>query len=117
MIVVIVQADLAPCYHLGMPRQLLHRLIGRLIRETRFVRMNPDSGIHERMLFRELNSGVERRGTIAIADCDHCPYSGLASASDHLLTIGVELIASDHLLTIGVELLAIEMCVRIYEHC
>src|SRR5450631_272996 len=104
MIVVVVQADLPPCDHLGMPRELPHGFIGSVIREPGFVRMDPDSRVHERVLFRELNSGIERGWAIAIADRDHPSHSGLASASDHLLAIGVEL-------------LAVEMCVRIYKHC
>ncbi len=99
----VVQADLAPRDHLGMPRQLLHGLVSGIVREPRFVRMDPDGRVHERMLFRELNAGIERGRAVAIADGDHGPHSGLARASDHLLAIRVEL-------------LAIEMCVRIYEH-
>ena len=67
------------------------------------MRMHADGRVHERILVRELNPGVERGRTVAIADGDHGSHSGLARASDHLLAIGVEL-------------LAIEMCVRIYEH-
>jgi hypothetical protein len=65
--------------------------------------MDPDGCVHEWMLFRELNSGIERGRAIAIADGDHRSDSGLASASDDLLAIGVEL-------------LAVEMCVRVYKH-
>ena len=55
------------------------------------------------MFLSESNPGIECWRAVAVSNGDHRLYSGLASAGDDLLAIGVEL-------------LAIEMCVRIDEH-
>src|ERR1700688_998760 len=65
--------------------------------------MDPDGRVHERMLFCELNSGIEMGRTIPIANCDHRSHSCFASASNNLLAVRVKLAA-------------IEMCVGIYKH-
>src|SRR5579859_6643280 len=103
MVVVVVEPNLSPGNYLGMPRQLLQGLIRGVIGEPRFVGMNSDRRIHKRIFLCQLNPGIEIRRTIAIANGDHRPHSGLTRASDYLVAIGVEL-------------LAIEMCVRIDEH-
>ena len=87
-----------------MPRQLLHRLRKRrhpraALRADGFRSVAYMNGC----FVRQLNPSIERGRAIAIADGDHGSHSGLPRARDHLLAIGVEL-------------LAIEMCVRIYEH-
>jgi hypothetical protein len=55
------------------------------------------------MFVRKLDPGIEIGRSIAIADGDHRLHTALTRASDHLLTIRVEL-------------LAVEMCVRVYKH-
>ena len=86
-----------------MSRQAFHRLVRRIIGEPGFVRMDADGCVDERKFIGELDSGIERRRAVAVADRHHRLYAGLAGASDHLLAICVKL-------------LAIEMCVRIYKH-
>src|SRR5690349_13773949 len=98
MVVVVVEPDLSPRNHLGMPCQLLHRLVGGVVREPGFMRMDANGCVQERILFRQLNAGIERRWAVAIANRHHGPDTGFASTSDDLVAIGVEL-------------LAIEMCV------
>jgi hypothetical protein len=65
--------------------------------------MDSDSRVHEWVHVCELNSGIELGRAIPVANGDHRSHSGLASASDDLLAIRVEL-------------LAVKMCVRIYKH-
>src|ERR1019366_3955209 len=103
MIVVVIQPDLTPCDHLGMPCQSLHLGIRMVGGQSRFVGMYAERRVQERVLVCKLNSGIELGRTIAIANGDHRSHSGLASASDDLLAIRVEL-------------LAVEMSVRIYKH-
>src|SRR5258708_4572139 len=103
MIVVVIQPNLAPRDHLGMPRQSLHLGIGMIGSQSRFVRMDPKSRVHEGMLVSELNSSIERRRSVSISNRDHSPHSGLESASDNGLAIRIEL-------------LPVEMSVRIDEH-
>ena len=103
MIIEIIQTDLAPCDHFGMPRQTLHVLVGGFIRQPGFVRMNAERRVNEIVFLRQSNSAIHLRGTIAVADGDYGLNPGLPRPIDHLLAIGVEL-------------LAIEMRVRINEH-
>ena len=71
--------------------------------DPRFMRMDPDGRIHERIFFGELNPGIELRRPIAVTDRDHGNDSGVARARNHLLAICRELFA-------------VEMSVRIDEH-
>src|SRR5580658_9776741 len=103
MIVIVIESDLAPGDDLGMLCQSLHRLVSRVIREPGLMRMNPDGCVQERILVRELNSGIERWRAVAVANGDDRPNSCRSGVSDHLFAIGVEL-------------LAVEMRVRIYKH-
>src|ERR1700722_4996712 len=99
MIVKVVESDLAPRNHLGMPRQMLHRCVGGFIRESRLVRMNADGRVHKGMFLGESNARIERGWPVAVANGDHGLYSGFARANNHILAVEVEL-------------LAIQMCVR-----
>ena len=58
---------------------------------------------HEWMFVRESNAGIEGGRAIAVADGDHGLDAGIARARNHVVAIGVEL-------------LAIEMGVRIDKH-
>jgi hypothetical protein len=67
------------------------------------MRMNTDRRKHERVLFGEMNPGVELGRAVPVADRDHGADSRFARARDDLLAIGIELFA-------------IEMGVRVDEH-
>src|SRR5271165_229013 len=103
MVVEVVQPNLAPRYHLGMPGETLHVLVSGFIREPGFVGMNTERRIYELVFLRQLNSAIDLRGTVAISDGHHGLNASLARPIDDLFAIGVKS-------------LAIEMCVRIYEH-
>ena len=103
MIVVVIQPDLSPSNYLGMPRQVLHALVGGFVCEPGFVGMDPESRVHEIVFLRQLDSAIDLRGAIAVADGDHGLYASLSCAGDHLFAVGGKL-------------LAIEMCVRVNEH-
>src|SRR5579862_2132604 len=51
VIVEIIEANFAPGYDFGMPRQALHLYISVFIREARLMRMNAERGVNEIVLF------------------------------------------------------------------
>ena len=103
MIVIVVQADFSPGYDFRMSRQSFHLGAGVVGSEPCFMRMNADRRIKERIFLSQLNSGIEFRRTVAIADGNHGHDPGFSRASDDLLAIGIELFA-------------VEMCVRVDKH-
>ncbi len=103
MIVVIIESNFSPGNHFGMSSQSLHLGVRMIRGQSRLVRMNPDRRVYKRIFFGQPNPGVEFRRTIPVANGDHsCDPSFLGT--------------HDHLLPVGVKLLAIEVCVRIDEH-
>ena len=76
-----------------MPRQPLHVLVGGFIRKPGFVRMNAQRRVNEIVLLRQTNSAIHLRRTVAVADGDDGLHPSLASPRNHLLAVGVELLA------------------------
>ncbi len=103
MIVIVVQPDLTPGNDLGSFCQLLHIVERSLVRELRFMRMNPDRRINEFVLLGQQNSAIKVNRAVAIANGDDGLDAGLARPSNYLLAIGIEAVA-------------FEMGVGVYEH-
>ena len=102
MIVEIIQPNLAPGNDLWPLCQLRHLLEIGIAGKLGLVRMNSDGRINELVLFGELDAAVERPWTGSAANGENRFDSGFAGASEHLLTVGIEL-------------LHLEMCVGIDE--
>src|ERR1051326_4557779 len=103
MVVEIVQANFSPSDDLFVSGKLFQFGEGCVVREFGLVGVDANGSVHKRILLSEANSAVEDGRAVAIADGDDRFNSGLASALDNLLAVGLEL-------------LAIEMCVRVDEH-
>jgi len=103
MIIKIVEPDFAPGDDFRFSRQLLQFSKSRFTRQFGFVCMNPNRGVHELVLRRQLDATVESARPVAVSDGNDCFDSGFPRAGNYLLAVCVEL-------------LAIEMGVRIDEH-
>src|ERR1022692_2083323 len=103
MIVKVIKPNLAPRDHLGMTRQLFHLLVCGWVRKPGLVGMNAESRVYEIVFLGQSDSAVHLLRTVAVADGDQGLNSGFSCSGNHLLAIGVEL-------------LAIEMCMRINKH-
>ena len=55
--------------------------------------MDSNSGVHEWIFLRQLNPGIQLRRPIAIPNRNHRPNSSRARPLNHLLAIGIELLA------------------------
>lgn len=62
-------------------------------REPCFVRMDPNGGVQEWIFLRQLNPGIQLWRPIAIPNRNHRPNSSRARPFNHLLAIGIELLA------------------------
>src|ERR1700757_342559 len=93
MVVVIVESDFTPGDDLWVPRQLFHLGVGMVGSEPGLVGMNADGRVYGRMLLRQANASVQFRRSVSVTDGHDCADSRIARARDHLLAIGVELLA------------------------
>src|SRR6266852_3379140 len=103
MIVIVIQPNLAPCDHFGMPRQPFHVLVHAFVCQLGFVGMNSEGGVDEFVLLRQPNPAVHLRRPVAVADGNNSRDPGLPRPSDNLLAIRIKS-------------LAIKMRMRINEH-
>src|SRR5580704_4918639 len=86
-----------------MPRQPFHVLVRGFIRQPGFMGMNAERRINEIVVLRQANSAIHMRRPVTVADGNDGLHPGLASPSNDLLAVGVELPA-------------VEMGVRVDKH-
>src|SRR6476661_6555568 len=90
MIVIVIEADLAPGNHFRIASKLIKFGEIRFLRHLRFMRMDSDRCVNNLMLFSDLDGAVERARAITGAHSEHVHDASLTRTSNHLLAIRVE---------------------------
>ncbi len=66
-----------------------------------FVGMNPDRGVDEFVLFGQLDAAIQSPRPVTVANRDDGLYSCCSCPRDHLLAIGLELLAIE--MSVGID--------------
>ena len=93
VIVEIIQPDFAPGNDLGSFCQLFQFAESRIGRQLGFVGMNANGGVDEFVLLGQLDAAVQTSRPVTVANRDDRLYSCFSRPRDHLLAIGLELLA------------------------